>query len=116
MTTEELKKMWEPAAQGKITKWSQIRAGWPDTPLETYMVQAQIQEHLIILLKQLLEESKAIRGDFTASEDDNVLVKGVSGDKGGIAYFGLAYYEENKSILDSVAIKNSTGEFVIARP
>ena len=81
------------------------------------MVQAQIQEHLIILLKQLLEESKAIRGDFTASEDDNVLVKGVSGDKGGIAYFGLAYYEENKrSLIKAVAIKNSTGEFVIARP
>ncbi len=116
MTTEELKKMWEPAAQGKITKWSQIRAGWPDAPSKTYMDQVQIQELSIILQKQLLEESKAIRGDFTASEDDNVLVKGVSGDKGGIAYFGLAYYEENKNILDSVAIKNSAGEFVTARP
>ena len=48
----------------------------------------------------VIEESKAIRGDFTASEDDNVLVKGVSGDKGGIAYFGLAYYEENKNLID----------------
>ena len=112
MTTQELKKMWEPAAQGKITKWSQIRAGWPDAPLGLIWTRCRFRNISIILQKQLLEESKAIRGDFTASEDDNVLVKGVSGDKGGIGYFGLAYYEENKSILDSVAIKNSAGEFV----
>ena len=101
MTLSELKKMWEPAAQGKIMKWNQIRAGWPDAPLRLYGPEA------------VIEESKAIRGDFTASEDDNVLVKGVSGDKGGIAYFGLAYYEENKNLLSAVAIKNSTGNFVL---
>jgi len=111
MTTEELKKMWEPAAQGKITKWSQIRAGWPDTPLGLYGPGAD-SGTFDYFTEAVIKKSKAIRGDFTASEDDNVLVKGVSGDKGGIGYFGLAYYEENKSILDSVAIKNSTGEFV----
>jgi len=111
MTTQESTKMWEPAAQGKITKWSQIRAGWPDAPLRLYGPGAD-SGTFDYFTEAVIEESKAIRGDFTASEDDNVLVKGVSGDKGGIAYFGLAYYEENKNLLESVAIKNSTGEFV----
>ena len=111
MTTQELKKMWEPAAQGKITKWSQIRAGWPDAPLRLYGPGAD-SGTFDYFTEAVIEESKAIRGDFTASEDDNVLVKGVSGDKGGIAYFGLAYYEENKNLIDSVAIKNSAGKFV----
>jgi phosphate transport system substrate-binding protein len=111
MTTQELKKMWEPAAQGKITKWSQIRAGWPDVPLRLYGPGAD-SGTFDYFTEAVIEESKAIRGDFTASEDDNVLVKGVSGDKGGIAYFGLAYYEENKNLIDSVAIKNSAGKFI----
>ena len=111
MTTQELKKMWEPAAQGKITKWSQIREGWPETPLRLYGPGAD-SGTFDYFTEAVIEESKAIRGDFTASEDDNVLVKGVSGDKGGIAYFGLAYYEENKNLLKSVAIKNAKGDFV----
>ncbi|MBT3826239.1 MAG: PstS family phosphate ABC transporter substrate-binding protein [Nitrosomonadales bacterium] len=112
MTLSELKKMWEPAAQGKIMKWNQIRAGWPDKPLRLYGPGAD-SGTFDYFTEAVIEESKAIRGDFTASEDDNVLVKGVSGDKGGIAYFGLAYYEENKNLLSAVAIKNSTGNFVL---
>ena len=112
MTTQELKKMWEPAAQGKITKWSQIREGWPETPLRLYGPGAD-SGTFDYFTEAVIEESKAIRGDFTASEDDNVLVKGVSGDKGGIAYFGLAYYEENKNLLKAVAIKNAKGDFVM---
>ena len=112
MTTAELKKMWEPAAQGKITKWSQIRDGWPDKPLRLYGPGAD-SGTFDYFTEAVIEESKAIRGDFTASEDDNVLVKGVSGDKGGIAYFGLAYYEENKNLLKAVAIKNKRGNFII---
>ena len=112
MTTQELKKMWEPAAQGKITKWSQIRDGWPETPLRLYGPGAD-SGTFDYFTEAVIEESKAIRGDFTASEDDNVLVKGVSGDKGAIAYFGLAYYEENKNLLKAVAIKNATGDFVM---
>ena len=112
MTSAELKKMWEPAAQGKITKWSQIRDGWPDKPLRLYGPGAD-SGTFDYFTEAVIEESKAIRGDFTASEDDNVLVKGVSGDKGGIAYFGLAYYEENKNLLKAVAIKNKKGNFII---
>ncbi len=112
MSPEELKKMWEPAAQGKIMSWSQVRAGWPDTPLKLYGPGAD-SGTFDYFTESIIEKSKAIRGDFTASEDDNVLVQGVAGDKGGIGYFGLAYYEENKNKLDAVAVKNAAGKFVL---
>lgn len=112
MTPAELKKMWEPAAQGKIMSWSQVRAGWPDTPLKLYGPGAD-SGTFDYFTEAIIEESKAIRGDFTASEDDNVLVQGVAGDKGGIGYFGLAYYAENKDKLNAVAVQNGAGKFVI---
>jgi phosphate transport system substrate-binding protein len=111
MTPEELKKMWEPAAQGKITNWNQVRPGFPDVPLKLYGPGAD-SGTFDYFTEAIIEESKAIRGDFTASEDDNVLVQGVAGDKGGIGYFGLAYFEENKDKLTGVKIKNAQGEFV----
>lgn len=111
MTPEELKMMWEPAAQGKVTNWNQVRAGFPDVPLKLYGPGAD-SGTFDYFTEAIIEESKAIRGDFTASEDDNVLVQGVAGDKGGIGYFGLAYFEENKDKLTGVKIKNAQGEFV----
>jgi len=112
MTLEELKKIWEPAAQGKIMNWNQVRPGFPDIPLKLYGPGAD-SGTFDYFTEAVIKKSKAIRGDFTASEDDNVLVQGVAGDKGGLGYFGLAYYEENKDKLDAVAIKNSEGKFVI---
>jgi len=111
LSPEELKKMWEPAAQGKITNWNQVRPGFPDVPLKLYGPGAD-SGTFDYFTEAIIEESKAIRGDFTASEDDNILVQGVAGDKGGIGYFGLAYYEENKDKLTGVKIKNAKGEFV----
>jgi len=112
MTPMELKKAWEPAAQSKIIKWSQVREGWPDTPMKLYGPGAD-SGTFDYFTEAIVEESKAIRGDFTASEDDNVLVQGVSGDKGSLGYFGLAYYAENKNKLSAVAIKNSEGKFIV---
>jgi phosphate transport system substrate-binding protein len=111
MTPEELKMMWEPAAQGKVTNWNQVRAGFPDVPLKLYGPGAD-SGTFDYFTEAIIKKSKAIRGDFTASEDDNVLVQGVAGDKGGIGYFGLAYFEENKDKLTGVKIKNAQGEFV----
>ena len=111
MTPEELKMMWEPEAQGKVTNWNQVRAGFPDVPLKLYGPGAD-SGTFDYFTEAIIKKSKAIRGDFTASEDDNVLVQGVAGDKGGIGYFGLAYFEENKDKLTGVKIKNAQGEFV----
>jgi phosphate transport system substrate-binding protein len=103
MTVEELKTVWEPAAQGKITSWSQVRKGWPDEQLILYGPGAD-SGTFDYFTEAIVGEEGMIRGDFTPSEDDNVLVQGVSRSPGALGYFGLAYYTENKDILKAVAI------------
>ena len=105
MTVEELKKMWEPAAQGKILKWSDINSKWPNHKIGLFGPGAD-SGTFDYFTDAINGKEKASRGDFTASEDDNVLVQGVSRDKYAIGYFGLAYYEENKGKLRSVPIIN----------
>lgn len=104
LTVAELKKMWEPAAQGKITNWKQIRPSFPDMPLNLAGPGAD-SGTFDYFTEAVVGESKASRGDFQASEDDNVIVQFVSRDKGALGYFGLAYYEENKNKLKAVPIK-----------
>ena len=111
LSPKELKIMWEPLAQGKVVNWNQVRPEFPDLPLKLYGPGAD-SGTFDYFTEAIIEESKAIRGDFTASEDDNVLVQGVAGDKGGIGYFGLAYYEENKDKLIAAAIKNEGGRYI----
>ena len=111
LSPADLKKMWEPNAQGKVMSWNQVREGMPNTPLKLYGPGAD-SGTFDYFTEAIIEKSKSIRGDFTASEDDNVLVQGVAGDKGGIGYFGLAYYIENKDKLKAVKIKNKDGKFI----
>lgn len=105
MTVDELKKIWEPAAAGKITKWNHVKAEWPDAPLKLYGpgVDSGTFDYFT---EAIVGKAKSSRGDFTASEDDNVLVLGVSRDKNALGFFGLAYYEENKDKLKLVPIVN----------
>jgi phosphate transport system substrate-binding protein len=102
---EELKKMWEPSAQGKVTKWNQVNAAWPDRSLKLFGPGAD-SGTFDYFTDAINGREKASRGDFTASEDDNVLVQGVARDVGAIGYFGLAYYVENKDKLKAVPIVN----------
>jgi phosphate transport system substrate-binding protein len=105
ITVADLKKMWEPAAQGKIMKWKDIRPEWPDAKMKLFGPGAD-SGTFDYFTEAINGKSKASRGDFTASEDDNVLVQGISGDRNSLGYFGLAYYEENKGKLKVVPVVN----------
>ncbi len=109
ITVEELKKMWEPAAQGKITKWNQVNPAWPDAPIKLFGAGAD-SGTFDYFTEAINGKSKASRGDFTASEDDNVLVQGVSQDVNAIGYFGYAYYAENQARLKAVPIVEKAGK------
>ena len=108
LTVEELSKIWHPDAQNNIRNWSQIREGWPNEEIHlfgpgtasgTYDYFAEV----------ICGKKVGTRGDYTASEDDNVLVQGVATDKYGLGFFGLAYYEENKDKLKLVGVDNGNG-------
>jgi phosphate transport system substrate-binding protein len=111
LTVAELKKMWEPAAQGKVTRWNQVNPQWPDAPMKLFGPGAD-SGTFDYFTEAVVGKSKSSRGDFTASEDDNVLVQGVSRDVNGLGYFGYAYYIENKDKLKAVPIVNDKGQAV----
>lgn len=113
MTVEELKKIWEPAAQGKITRWNQVRPEWPDRPLVLFGPGTD-SGTFDYFTEVIVGKTGESRGDYTASEDDNVLVQGISGDPNSLGYFGFAYYEENADKLKLVPIVNPrTGQPVL---
>lgn len=109
LTVAELKKMWEPAAQGVVTKWNQINPAWPDKPMKLFGPGAD-SGTFDYFTEAIVGKAKSSRGDFTASEDDNVLVQGVSRDAGALGYFGMAYYTENKDKLKAVPITMAEGK------
>ena len=110
MTVAELKKMWEPAAQGKVLKWSDVNPKWPNTKLTLFAPGAD-SGTFDYFTEAVNGKEKASRGDFTASEDDNVLVQGVARDRNALGYFGYAYYAENKDKLKAVTVVNpATGK------
>ncbi len=108
MTVAELKKIWEPAAQGKITRWNQVRPEWPDAPLRLFGAGVDSGTY-DYFTEAIVGEEHSSRGDFTASEDDNVLVQGVASDKYALGFFGYAYYAENTGKLKAVAIDDGEG-------
>ena len=111
LTTDELKKIWEPGAQKKITNWNQVRASFPDKPL-TLFGPGVDSGTFDYFTKKICGKSQASRGDYTASEDDNVLVHGVASDEGALGFFGFAYYIENKGKVKAAPIKSGEGPAV----
>lgn len=107
-TVAELNKIWSPEAQNEITRWNQIRDNWPDEELHLYGpgVASGTYDYFT---EVIVGESGSSRGDFTASEDDNVLVQGVATDKYALGFFGLAYFEENQDRLKLVAVDDGEG-------
>ena len=104
MTVAELRTIWQPEAQGKIMNWNQVRPGFPDRPLRLYGpgVDSGTYDYFTAAI---VGKEHSSRGDFTASEDDNVLVQGIAGDINALGFFGLAYYHENEKRLKGIAIK-----------
>jgi phosphate transport system substrate-binding protein len=98
LTVEELKVLWQPEAQTKVVRWSQVRQGWPDEEIHLFGpgVDSGTFDYFT---KAIVGEEHASRGDFTSSEDDNVLVQGISTDGLALGFFGYAYYAENSGKL-----------------
>lgn len=111
ITVAELKKMWEPAAQGNITKWNQVNSKWPAQALKLFGPGSD-SGTFDYFTEAVNGKSKSSRGDFTASEDDNVLVQGVTNDQYALAYFGYAYYAANQGKMKAVKVVNSSGNAV----
>lgn len=103
LTVKELKKIWEPAAQGKIKKWNQIRPNWPDKEIHLFGpgVDSGTFDYFT---EAVVGKLGASRGDYTASEDDNVLVQGIATDPLALGFFGVAYYEHNKDRVKLIPI------------
>ena len=106
LTTAELKKIWQPGST--VKNWSDVRPGWPRQPITLYGPGTD-SGTFDYFTEAINGEAKACRADFTASEDDNVLVQGIAGDPNALGYFGYAYYAENTDKLKVVPIDNGKG-------
>ena len=124
VTSEELKTMWEPAAEGKITQWSQVRSDWPDRELSLYGPGTESGTYEFFNEVIVGNEEEVNRSDYEASEDDNVLVQGVSGDENALGYFGYSYYVNNRDTLKLLSVDGveptedtiRSGEYLLSRP
>lgn len=107
-TVEELNTIWNPSAQNTIMYWDQVREGWPHEELHLFGPGTASGTY-DYFSEAVCGKKVGTRGDYTASEDDHVLVQGIAGDKNGLGFFGLAYYEENKDKLRLVGVDNGNG-------
>ncbi|MCC7179076.1 MAG: PstS family phosphate ABC transporter substrate-binding protein [Acidobacteria bacterium] len=109
ITVAELKTLWAPEAQGKVTRWSQVRPGWPDR--EIHLFGAGVDSGTYDYFTEAITgKAKASRGDFTSSEDDNVLVQGVSSDELALGFLPFAYYEENQDKLKLIPVDDGNAD------
>ena len=113
ITVAQLKTMWEPSAQGKVSKWKDVDPSWPDQPLKLYGAGAD-SGTFDYFTEAVVGKAKASRGDYTASEDDNVLVQGIENDANALGYIPFAYYEPHKEKMKAVAVDWGKGQGCVA--
>ena len=111
----DLKKIWEPEAQGKITKWNQVRPEWPDKEIKLYGAGSD-SGTFDYFTEAINGKSKSSRGDYTASEDDNVLVQGVEGDRFAMGYIGYSYYASHQKRLRALGVEWDLKKSLSAKP
>jgi phosphate transport system substrate-binding protein len=104
ITTDELKRLWEPAAAGKITRWNQIRAEWPDQRISLYGAGTD-SGTFEYFTEAICGKKGSSRTDYTASEDDNQLILGIEGDKYAIGYVPFAYYAPRKKSIKALKVE-----------
>lgn len=108
ITVAELKTLWGPEAQGKVTRWNQVRKDWPNREIHLYG--AGVDSGTYDYFTEVITgKTKSSRGDFTSSEDDNVLVQGISNDELALGFLPFAYYEENAAKLKVVPVDDGKG-------
>lgn len=112
MTADELKTMWQPEAQGEVDNWNEVRDGFPDQELSLYGpgVDSGTYDYFTAAI---VGEEHSSRGDFTATEDDNIIIQGVSTDEGALGFLGLAYLTENEGLVKAVGIEQEDGSCVL---
>lgn len=108
MTIAELKRIWEPSAQGVITRWNQIRPEWPDLPLKLFGAGSD-SGTFDYFTEVVVGRPKASRGDYTASEDDNTLVQGIARDRQALGYLPFGYYESNRHRVRAIPVDAGSG-------
>jgi phosphate transport system substrate-binding protein len=108
ITVEQLKSIWRPESDGTVTKWSDVNPDWPDEELKLYGPGTD-SGTFDYFTEVICGEARASRADYTASENDNALVRGVVADKGALGYFGIAYYSENKDELKLLSVDSGEG-------
>jgi len=111
LTVDQLNKIWGPDSEGKVQSWSDVDPSFPDEKL-LLAGPGTDSGTFDYFTDEINGEEGASRSDYTASEDDNVIVQAVSGQKGGMGYFGLSYVEENSDSLKAVPIENEDGDCV----
>ena len=125
ITAEELKTLWEPAAEDEVTQWSQVRSDWPDQEISLYGPGTESGTYEFFNETIVANEEETSRlSDVETSEDDNVLVQGVGGDENALGYFGFSYYENNTDTLKALALDGvkpsaetiRSGEYGLSRP
>ncbi|MEM8603606.1 MAG: PstS family phosphate ABC transporter substrate-binding protein [Cyanobacteria bacterium P01_F01_bin.86] len=123
ISTEELSAIWAPEAEGAVTRWNQVNASWPNAPIRLFGPGTD-SGTFDFFTEEINGEGGASRADYTASEDDNILVLGVSRDPNALGYFGLSYYLENADTLQALSIGGveptpdnaKSGDYPLARP
>ncbi len=108
MTVDELRTLWQPQAEGTITTWSQVRSGWPETPIRLYGAGGDSGTY-DYFTEAVVGSSRSSRQDYTASEDDYLLVQDLIADPEGLGFFGYAYYVEHEEKLRAIEIDNGAG-------